>query len=491
MKQTTKMKVPDEDPQHPLLLSDSIAVNKGSRWIFKLILPFLVTCLAVGLALYLTLVFLKPIADSYRETNHTCPDPCVFTLVESIPENLTYPKTSTMHISTFHALRNVLLGANKTVDIASFYWSLRGADTTFHDSSDWQGEQLFQDLLNIGKAGKVKIRIVQNLPTREQPSKDTKILSEKAGVEVRSMDFKRLIGNGILHTKMWLIDRKHFYVGSANMDWRSLTQVKELGVLVQNCSCLAKDMYKIFEVYWFLGKKTAVVPSAWPKWLSTSINANTSEKVVFNHTNGLVYLSSSPPQFCPDGRTIDIDAIVDVIQSAKEFVYIAVMDYFPSTLYTSHLKFWPVIDDALRRAAFDRGIRVYLLTSYWSHTEKNMPVFLKSFDDLGKMDYPKMDVKVKMFVVPSFTPEQAKIPYARVNHNKYMVTDQHAYIGTSNWSGDYFMYTGGIGFIVKQRKQINSTAGADFRQQLENVFLRDWNSEYSHPLNNYTSFANL
>jgi phospholipase D3/4 len=34
----------------------------------------------------------------------------------------------------------------------------------------------------------------------------------------------------------------------------------------------------------------------------------------------------------------------------------------------------------------------------------------------------------KWFKVPS-TPEQAKIPFARVNHNKYMVTDNAAYIG--------------------------------------------------------------
>jgi hypothetical protein len=34
----------------------------------------------------------------------------------------------------------------------------------------------------------------------------------------------------------------------------------------------------------------------------------------------------------------------------------------------------------------------------------------------------------KLFEVPS-TPEQAKLPFARVNHNKYMVTDNTAYIG--------------------------------------------------------------
>lgn len=43
--------------------------------------------------------------------------------------------------------------------------------------------------------------------------------------KVRSLDFKKMLGAGVLHTKMFLIDKKHFYVGSANMDWRSLTQV--------------------------------------------------------------------------------------------------------------------------------------------------------------------------------------------------------------------------------------------------------------------------
>lgn len=42
---------------------------------------------------------------------------------------------------------------------------------------------------------------------------------------MRNLDFNRLIGAGILHTKLWVVDGKHFYVGSANMDWRALTQV--------------------------------------------------------------------------------------------------------------------------------------------------------------------------------------------------------------------------------------------------------------------------
>ena len=57
-------------------------------------------------------------------------------------------------------------------------------------------------------------------------------------------------------------------------------------------------------------------------------------------------------------------------------------------------RFWPVIDDALRRVAFDRGIRVYLLASYWNYTDPNMPVFLKSLNDLNKIHRPKMNIQV-------------------------------------------------------------------------------------------------
>ena len=49
-----------------------------------------------------------------------------------------------------------------------------------------------------------------------------------AGAEVRTLNFKQWFGSGIIHTKMWLIDRQHFYVGSANLDWRSLTQVDKM-----------------------------------------------------------------------------------------------------------------------------------------------------------------------------------------------------------------------------------------------------------------------
>ena len=87
-----------------------------------------------------------------------------------------------------------------------------------------QGKQIYQDLIDTHKRG-VVIRIVQNIPSETFPDKDTKALSDMGVIQLHTINVSDLVGSGILHTKLWIIDGKHFYVGSANMDWRSLTQV--------------------------------------------------------------------------------------------------------------------------------------------------------------------------------------------------------------------------------------------------------------------------
>nr|ATU82983.1 secreted hypothetical protein [Pristhesancus plagipennis] len=47
-------------------------------------------------------------------------------------------------------------------------------------------------------------------------------------------------------------------------------------------------------------------------------------------------------------------------------------------------------------------------------------------------------------------------------------------LGTSNWVGDYFTKTAGVGIITYG----NST----IRSDLESIFQRDWNSEFSYPI---------
>jgi len=271
----------------------------------------------------------------------------------------------------------------------------------------------------------------------------------------------------------YLHSRQHFYVGSANFDWRSLTQVKEIGVLAQNCPTLARDMSKIFEVYWILGGQNKTIPDNWPEELETTVNKE-SPLLLEDFS---VFLSSSPPPFCPKGREIDVEALLNVVNQAQEFIYVAVMDYSPSFLYTEAKIFWPEIDNAIRKALIERGVEVKLLFSLWEHTKLNMYNYMASLKALNGTNGGQIDTR--LFKVPSFSPDQADIPFARVNHNKYMVTEKNGYIGTSNWSADYFVNTGGIGFVFENTQLEESRIHA----QLLHVFQRDWNSSYSLPLN--------
>ena len=52
------------------------------------------------------------------------------------------------------------------------------------------------------------------------------------------------------------------------------------------------------------------------------------------------------------------------------------------------------------------------------------------------------------------------------------------FLGTSNWSADYFVNTGGIGFVFKNTQKDDTY----LHQQLKNVFDRDWQSSYAHTI---------
>lgn len=49
-------------------------------------------------------------------------------------------------------------------------------------------------------------------------------------------------------------------------------QVKELGVVIHNCSRLAQDLEKTFQTYWALGTAHPELPKHWPHNFSTHIN---------------------------------------------------------------------------------------------------------------------------------------------------------------------------------------------------------------------------
>ncbi|XP_062996232.1 5'-3' exonuclease PLD3 [Elgaria multicarinata webbii] len=463
----------------PLVEQPRPATPKDVRCI--LVMAILSTMLAAALLAHMLILPLSNEASvenvaAAPKLGDTCSDPCRSVLLESIPEGLTYDDNSTVSPSTFEAWLRLLGDARSTVDIASFYWSLRNEDTHTQDPSASQGEEVLAELLKVPSRG-VTLRIAVNPPSSRIPSNDLQAL-EESGAQIRKVNLPKLT-TGVLHTKFWIVDQTHIYLGSANMDWRALTQVKELGVAVYNCSCLARDLGKMFEAYWALGLPNATIPSPWPANYSTPYNKETPLELMLNGTDARVYFSSAPPALCATGRTEDLQSLLSIIDEAQEFVYIAVMSYLPTMEFSHPQRFWPMIDNHLREAAYERQVRVRLLVGCWRHSKAPMFPFLRSLAAL-KDNRTHYSVDVRLFVVPA-NETQAKIPYARVNHSKFMVTDKVAYIGTSNWSGDYFLHTAGSALVVNQ-SYTEAEEQPTVREQLQAIFDRDWNSRYSQEL---------
>uniref|UniRef100_A0A4W6FV52 Phospholipase D family, member 7 n=1 Tax=Lates calcarifer TaxID=8187 RepID=A0A4W6FV52_LATCA len=382
-----------------------------------------------------------------------CSTDCRVHLVESIPVGL-YQSSPMSRQSIADSWLHLLDKANSSVHIAAFYFTLRGADLESTDSSDSQGQKVFEHLKRLESKG-VKLQIAVNAP--QTSTKDTAELAA-TGAEVREVDLKAVTG-GIVHTKLWVVDQKHFYLGSANMDWRSLSQVKEVGLAVEDCSCLAQDAFRIFGVYWSIGgANNGSLPPYWPARLSALSSSQNPLHLKFNGVPAQVYLSSAPPQISARGRSDDLATILTVISDAQKFIYISVMDYLP----------------------LSQGVQVRLMVSCWEHSPAAMFTFLQSLLVLNRPPL-KCDIDIKIFTVPS-TPEQMKILFARVNHAKYMVTDRVVYIGTSNWSENYFTQTAGVGLVVNQTGSEVGKGQQTLQSQAEELFLRDWRSQYASTL---------
>lgn len=70
-------------------------------------------------------------------------------------------------------------------------------------------------------------------------------------------------------------------------------QVKELGVVVYNCSSLAKDLQKIFQSYWVMGHYNSSLPQPWPAYYNTGINKQHPLLVESDNVSTSLYLTVS------------------------------------------------------------------------------------------------------------------------------------------------------------------------------------------------------
>uniref|UniRef100_A0A6G1SHI7 Phospholipase D3 n=1 Tax=Aceria tosichella TaxID=561515 RepID=A0A6G1SHI7_9ACAR len=381
----------------------------------------------------------------------TTAEQCKYQIVQSMPEGLDLPDPSgATTVPTHQALIDMANQAKESLSVASFYWWLTAPKKFDGHPSVEPGRQLMAAIKAASDRG-VRVEVVLDHSGRKDMNNPDDLVALKQFSQVKFLNMTRLLRAGVVHTKFMIADNKTAYVGSSNFDWRSYTQIKEIGIALINCPQLVQDLDKIFRTYKLMADLKEL-----PSELSDDFKTNLNMANPFQLDDIQLFMGAAPPAFnagpngsYTTGRTDDITGLLHVIDRARHHIDISVMNYSPRFEFGWPRKYWPRIDDALRRAAIERQVRVRLLFSNWTDTKPLEPVWYRSLNAIQSRALRGGGIHVKFFRVPAFDEFQKSIPFARVKHDKYMVTERDLYIGTSNWTPDYFTSTCGVGVVIQ------------------------------------------
>uniref|UniRef100_A0A3B5AT38 Inactive phospholipase D5-like n=1 Tax=Stegastes partitus TaxID=144197 RepID=A0A3B5AT38_9TELE len=402
-------------------------------------------------------------------TEENCSSDCSIVLVENIPDDLSLPVDGRPHLPLSAGFHMLLDQAKYSVEVVSPVWDLNSWDLEPKPSTAKQVQSQSTQFPLFSPSHSLKT--FHSLTTLF-----CLCVSPRPGAEVHFVNMAALTRGG-LHSSFWVVDRQHIYIGSANMDWRSLSKRKELGVVVYNCSCLALDLHRVFSFYWQLHERD-YIPSIWSKRVTALYGRHDALELQLNATPAAAYVSTSPELFCAKDRTRDVDAIYQVIQSAKTFIFISVTDYLPLGTETFN-KYWSPIDEVIREAVVLRGVRVRLLISFWKRTHPLTFNFVASLKSLC-MQLHNCSLEVVSEQLTAAKEQKDDIQHG-LNNNKYMVTDNAVYIGNHDWVGSNFAINAGVGLVVKLKGGLKDR-GVTVLEQVKAAFERDWRSGYAKSL---------
>jgi phospholipase D3/4 len=455
-------------------------------------------------------------------------------LVESIPKGLEDLRGTPGVAYTEDVLVKLTSCADSTIDLTAMYWALL-ADPGSEDEKGFTPEQLdamgagagralYEALCAAAQRG-VHIRILQG-PGFSGPRQESDALRADFPdrISIHSVEMGKWYGGGgIMHQKVWIFDQRHLYVGSANMDWKSITQVKEMGVVVEDCPDLAADAGRYFEAWWALAALSptsvqvfdpvARINRRVPPWSTlvpaeqraqsmlaggtsaTACSWKVPLSLEFGGERGTVFLTGCPQEVLDSGRTWDQEGLVRTIDDARKSICVSVMDFAPVGIFDRKSAaatagsggaipydtpvWWSSLFDALLSAVLTRKVYVRLLVSKWAHTSSLIAPFLVALQkaaDAGRAGHNMTagQLEIKQFIIPGWDSTSGSVRrypgHTRVNHTKYIVTDRRINIGTSNMTWDYFASTAGSSFNADHPTLVRT---------LQSVFDRDWASSYA------------
>ncbi len=338
--------------------------------------------------------------------------------------------------STQKAWIEMIAAAKENLDIEQFY------------ISDQKGESLepVLDEVRAAAARGVKVRILADAKFAKTYPDSLTSLGELKNIETRTID----MSPGVQHAKFFIVDGSSFYLGSANFDWRALSHIHELGIRLDDAN-LATSLGAVFDIDWAKGKTFG----------TTKLPTTVARKVVKSGKSGEFKLVGSPEASLPKGLKFSLTEIVALLRAAKtskDTIDLQTMDY-STQVYKQPKETWKVLDDELKAAA-KRGVQVRILV-------ENDKV-AKNIRELRSLSQTS-NIQVKRVLLPEA--KQGHIDFARLIHSKYLVINgKKAWVGTDNWSKDYFTQSRGVGLITDSTQTVST---------LQSIYNQLWESNYT------------
>ncbi|KAL3650920.1 hypothetical protein CASFOL_007323 [Castilleja foliolosa] len=429
--------------------------------------------------------------------------------------------------------------SSESLDIVAQYWQLvahpddpRSGDYGYSKDDMRRfgandGYQVYRALENAADRD-ISIRFLQHSGVYPDYTEEPSTLAlGRPNVKNVTLLLKDWWGSGIVHAKVWISDSRDVYIGSANNDWKSLSQGS------WDLSCWLKiyfdNLWKLAHLnssdytrsVWDQQWQTVRKVPCWSHFLSQKERCRSPlpKYVEVKHVNGYPtlsdpdmfhisidtpgrnytrsqpqssYLSFAPPDYCLESIK-DEQGWVDTIKSVGNgaMVRISTMDWLGQSQFLSETVYWSSLSSAISEVVYSKHAKVKLLVAYWAHFINGTDQYLKSLLYTNNLCASSSKnkcngkVEIKYYIIPGFNLTGPAIHhatnttgniypgYTRVNHGKYAVSDIRAHIGTSNLIWDYFYSTAGVSF---------GTYDVAIVSQLQEIFDADWNSPYTVPV---------
>ncbi|CAO2820398.1 unnamed protein product [Amaranthus hypochondriacus] len=475
---------------------------------------------------------------------------CKAWLVQSIPTDMPHLSLVPGVLSTVDVFRWLAGNSTTKLDIMAQYWQLvAGSDNPLSGDYGYSKEEMesfgAEDGSSVYKAiedaadRNVKLRLLQHSGVYPDFTKEISNLTKgRENVENVTLLLGKWWGSGIVHAKVWISDDRDVYIGSANNDWKSLTQVKEVGIYIADCPKIAKKVEVYYNNLWRLGflNASAYTTRTWdqqwqinrtvPCWshfvvskercksplLHEYINVKhvagyplLSDPYMFNlpiETPGCSnssttqrsssYLSFAPPELSFGTFQTDEQAWMDTIRSVGTgyTVRISTMDWLGQSQFTEQTVYWSSLSSAISEVVFSKKATVKLLVARWAHMIDNTDQYLKSLLYTNVLCHSSTynhcsgKVEIKYYEVPGYNSTGPAFINGTRTGNLYP-----AYTRVNHGKYAVSDVRAHIGTSNLVWDYFYATAGVSFGtynpaivSQLQQIFDADWNSPYALPV---------